>query len=174
MDKHSKTLEFMRRIGAPKTEKIRITGILRSPELTLITVMLSGEDTSASAEILSLLGSYRINIRFVSNYHDSDGNTALNIALEPHSGPTISLDLLRAKAANLNIRDLVCHRNVQVISVYPFRERARLAERLFTTLRLNGIEPLAANNASSVVSCVIRSEHLGQALASLNQVFELP
>ena len=56
----------------------------------------------------------------------------------------------------------------------PHKERPRVAERLLTTLRMHGIDILSTNNASSVISCVLKAEYVEQALACLADVFELP
>jgi aspartokinase len=75
---------------------------------------------------------------------------------------------------SLGIRNFVFHPKVIVISIYPHKQRPRVAERLLTALRMDGVDPLSTNNASSVVSCVVNSEHVEQALASLANAFELP
>jgi len=173
MNEESKTLKIMRRIGAPEPEKIRITGILKSPELAFLTLVLPSEDGDSLAALLSLLGAREINIRFISKYANSAGTTTLNLCVE-EKALTPTLELIRAQAAALGIRDLSHRPHAVIISIYPHKERARVAERLFTTLRINGIEPLAANNASSVISCVFRSNFLPRALACLDQAFELP
>ena len=66
MNKESKTLEIMRRIGAPKPEKIRISGILKSQELASLTLLLPGGNIDSSATVLKLLGDHEINIRFIN------------------------------------------------------------------------------------------------------------
>jgi hypothetical protein len=63
---------------------------------------------------------------------------------------------------------------VRIISLYPYKERALVAERLLTSLRLSGIEPLAVNNATSVLSCVVDSARLEEALTCIEHVFALP
>jgi aspartokinase len=172
MNEQSKTLEIMRRIGAPKPEKIRITGILQSPELASLTLGLPGEDNDSSTALLSLLGSHKINIRFISKYYDSTGNTSVCLCIDAGSLDT-ALELIDANES-LGIRDFAYRPQVRVISIYPHKERARVAERLFTTLQVNRIDPLAVNNASSVISCVLSSEYVEQALACLDDAFELP
>lgn len=173
MSEQSKTLEIMRRIGAPKPEKIRITGILQSPELSSLTVVMTQEVNDSSAELLRLFGDQEINVRFISKYSDANGDTSLCICIDPAFFET-AVDLVDANENALHIKEFVYRSQVRVISIYPHKERARVAERLFTTLRMNGIDPLSTNNASSVISCVISGEHIQQALACLDQAFELP
>ncbi len=173
MNEQSKTLEIMRRIGAPKPERIRITGILQSPELASLTLELPGEDSDSSTALLSLLGSHKINIRFISKYYDSTGSTSVCLCIDRESLDT-ALELIDTNESSLGIKDFTYRPQVRVVSIYPHRERARVAERLLTTLRMNGFEPLAVNNASSVISCVLSSEYVEQALACLSDAFELP
>jgi aspartokinase len=173
MSEQSKTLEIMRRIGAPKPEKIRITGILKSPELSSLTLLLPGGDQDSSTAVLTLLGDSDINIRFINKYEDSAGSTSLCLCIDAEWLDK-ALDLLDANETSLGIRDFMYHPRVRVISIYPHRERARVAERLFTTLRINGIDPLSTNNASSVISCVVNTDYLERALDHLTQAFELP
>ena len=173
MNQQSKTLEIMRRIGAPKPERIRITGILQSPALASLTLLLPGGDSDSSAAVLELLGTHSINIRFINKYNDSVGNTSLCICIDAELLDK-ALDVLDANEASLGIKDFMYHPRVKVISIYPHKERPRVAERLLTALRLQGIHPLSTNNASSVISCVVNLDDVERALASLGDAFELP
>ncbi len=173
MTEQSKTLEIMRRIGAPKPEKIRITGILQSPLLASLTLLLPGGKSDTSAGVLELMGTNEINVRFINKYKDSVGNTSLCLCIEAEL-LDMALKVLDKNEASLGIRDFIYHPQVKVISIYPHKERPRIAERLLTTLRMQGIDPLSTNNASSVISCVVNSEYVEKALISLSEVFELP
>ena len=173
MDKQSKTLEIMRRIGAPRPERIRITGILQSPDLASLTLLMPGGNSDPAAAVLKLLGAHSINIRFINKYNDSAGNTTLCLCVDAAFLNT-AVDLLDTNEKSLNIRDFMYHQRVKVISIYPHKERPRIAERLVTTLRMNGIHILSINNASSVISCVLHSEDVEKAVACLGDAFELP
>jgi aspartokinase len=173
MDKHSKTLEIMRRIGAPKPEKIGISGILKSPDLASLTLLLPGGDNDSSSTVLELMGDHDINIRFINKYRASAGNTSLFLCIDADSLDK-ALSVLDTNESSLGIRDFMYHPQVKVISIYPHKERPRVAERLLTTLRMNGIDILSTNNASSVISCVLNTEYVEQALACLADAFELP
>jgi aspartokinase len=173
MNEQSKTLDIMRRIGAPRPEKIRITGILQSPELALLTLSLPSEDGRPLASLLGLLGERSINIRFISKYLNGSGTPVLSLCVEVQSLPA-ALELINTRKASLGIREVSYRPQVGIISIYPHKERARVVERLLTTFQVNAIEPLAVNNASSVISCVFTSNLLQQALICLESAFELP
>ena len=171
-EERSKTVEIIRRIGAPELEKISITGILKSHELSFLLLKLSAADDPAAA-VLTLLGTNGVNIRFITLYDDSPATRLLALCVESES-LNASLALLRSHQESLGIQNVSHHPRVRILSVYPYKERAQVAERLLTSLRLSGVEPLAANNASSVLSCVLSSERFQEALSCLDQVFELP
>jgi aspartokinase len=173
MTQQSKTLEIMRRIGAPKLEKIRITGILQSPALASLTFLMPKGDGDSFAAVLRLLGDRSINIRFINKYKDSAGYISLCICIDSEALDE-ALVVLDANEASLGIKDFMYHPRVKVISIYPHKERPRVAERFLTTLRMQGIDPLSTNNASSVISCVISMDDVDRALASLSDAFELP
>jgi aspartokinase len=173
MSEPSTTLRIMRRIGAPEPKKIRITGMLQSPELAFLVLLLPEQDADILARLLSLLGEHEINIRFISTYTLSSGETKLNICIDGNA-LTKARELLRAQRAVLGMREVAYRPSVRVISLYPHKGRAEMAERLFTTLRLHGIELLVANNANSVISCVVSGRDLQNALSCLEQAFELP
>jgi aspartokinase len=173
VEEQSKTLEIIRRIGAPEPEKIAVSGILRSPELALLMLALPADSGSSLAGFLSLLGEHGINIRFITKYDDQTGTMLLNLAVEKDSLPR-SLELARSHGPSLGLRTLSHRPDVLIISIYPYKGRALVAERLMTSLRMGGIEPLAINNASSVISCVITSGDLQSALACLENTFKLP
>ena len=173
MERQSKTLEIMRRIGAPKLERIRITGILQSPELASLTLLLPGGNNDSTASVLKLLGTHSINIRFINKYIDSAGNTSLCLCIDAEFLDK-ALGLLDKNDKSLGIRDFIYHPRVKVISIYPHKERPRITERLLTTLRMNGIYILSINNASSVISCVLNTEDVEKAVACLGDAFELP
>jgi len=173
MTEQSKTLEIMRRIGAPKPAKIRISGILQSPILASLTLLLPGGNSDSSAAVLELMGENEINIRFINKYKDAAGNTSLCLCIDSDF-LDLALTVLDANEKILGIRDFMYHPQVKIISIYPHKERPRVAERLLTTLRMQGIDPLSTNNASSVISCVVNIDRVEQALASLADAFELP
>ena len=173
MDKYSKTREIVRQIGAPKPENIRISGFLKSPDLASLTLLLPGGDTDSSSIVLQLMGDHDINIRFINKYRDSAGNTSLCLCIDADYLDK-ALDVLDANESTLGIRDFMYHPQVRIISIYPHKERPRVAERLLTTLRMHGIDILSTNNASSVISCVLNGEQVEQALACLADAFELP
>ena len=173
MSEQSKTLEIMRRIGAPRPEKIRISGILQSPVLASLTLLLPGGVSDSAGAVLEILGKHDVNIRFINKYKDSAGNTSLCLCVDADLLDT-AINSLDVHEESLGIRDFVYHPQVIVISIYPHKQRPRVAERLLTALRMNGVDPLSTNNASSVVSCVVNSENVEQALACLGDAFELP
>lgn len=173
MSEQSKTLEIMRRIGAPRPEKIRISGILQSPVLASLRLLLPGGDSDSAAAVLEILGKHEVNIRFINKYEDSAGNTSLCLCIDADLLDT-AISALDIHEESLGIRNFVYHPQVKVISIYPHKQRPRVAERLLTALQMNGVDPLSTNNASSVVSCVVNSEHVEQALVCLADTFELP
>jgi hypothetical protein len=74
MEERSKTVEIIRRIGAPEPEKISITGILKSHDLSFLLLTLPAADDPPAA-VLRLLGSHGVNIRFITLY-DASPETA--------------------------------------------------------------------------------------------------
>lgn len=172
MEERSRTLEIIRRVGAPEPEKIAITGILKSPDLALLVLTLPGADEPVAA-LLGLLGAHGVNIRFITLYDSSPESKRLTLCVDRESFAG-ALELLHAHEDSLGIRDLSSNPRVRIISIYPYRERALVAKRLLTGLRFHGVKPLAVNNATSLISCVLDSEHVEQALTSLDQLFELP
>jgi len=172
MEERSKTVEIIRRIGAPEQEKISITGILKSHDLSFLLLTLSAAEDPPAA-VLRLLGSHGVNIRFITLYDDSPATRLLALCLETES-LSASLELLRSHQAPLDIRSIYHHPRVRILSVYPYKERGQVAERLLTSLRLSGVEPLAVNNASSVLSCVLSSDRFQEALSCVDRVFQLP
>ncbi|HVO85037.1 MAG TPA: hypothetical protein VMU60_11485 [Syntrophobacteria bacterium] len=172
MDERSKTVEIIRRVGAPEPEKISITGILKSQDLSLLLLTLPVTDDPPAA-VLRLLGSHGVNIRFITLYDTSPESRLLTLCVEKES-LNASLELLRSQQAALDIQSISHHPRVRIVSLYPYKERAQVVERLLTSLRLSGVEPLAVNNASSVLSCVLSSEKFQEALSCLDHVFELP
>lgn len=173
MNEQSKTIEIMRRIGAPKPERIRITGILESPVLASLAFLLPGGNSDSFAAVLKLMGAHAINIRFINKYKDSSGNTSLCICIDEDLLDK-ALEVLDANEASLGIKEFIYRPQVKIISIYPHKERPRVVERLLTTLRMMGIDPISANNATSVISCVVNIDSVEQALAGLTAAFELP
>jgi len=113
-------------------------------------LLLPGGNSDSSAAVLKLLGTQSINIRFINKYKDSAGNTSLCICIDAEFLDA-ALNLLDVNEKSLGVRDFMYHPRVKVISIYPHKERPRIAERLLTTLRMNGIYILSVNNASSVI-----------------------
>ncbi len=168
MQKKAKLVQIIRKIGAPEPPRIKLTGILESPEQDLFTFSFRAED--ALCNILNFLGDLSINIRFLSKTPQSDNHYWARISTDPDQREKVLAIFSRREITN-NISGFTSHQGVRIISLYPFKGNPGVAIHLYNTFHSNNVEILAISTASSVISCVIWSKKLPQARNLLKSAF---
>jgi aspartokinase len=169
----SRIIDIIRQVGAAEPASIKLNSILQSPEQDFFAFALRLEKSQELVRMLELLARSSINIRFFNSHRQSDTQVRIQLCVDvdPHMYP---MRLFQAEEHAGNIESLYHLMGVRILSLYPFSGQAKVAERLFSTLRFHHIGIPAANCTSSVISCVIAAHDCELATVSLRRVFVFP
>ncbi len=168
MPRKSKLIQIIRDVGAPEVPKIKLTGILKSPEQDLFSFSFGND--SIFRNILEDIGNLSVNIRFITkSLHKNNVETACICTDSRHQKKV--KEIFFKKHIGSGIDALIHQPAVRILSIYPFKGDPKIAKRLFDVLRSQNIEVLAANTAISVISCVILSDKLSLAMEQIESAF---
>lgn len=155
--------------------KIKIGGVLKNTELSMIGVMCIPGCPGTAGRITQSLNSAGINIQFIVQLRDVDGDDHVVFCIA-ESEADRALELLEAVKQGIGAQALVQSTQVAIISIFgpDFRERPGIAGAMFSTLGAHCINILAISTSISTLSCVIAAEDLDAAAIAVSEAFALP
>lgn len=161
-------LGIIRDVGIPTPPKLKLIGLLESPEQDLYS--FSCTTNTALFKILEYFAESSINIRFISKNAVVNNRTWIQICTDPDSERLIQT-IVRKRDIKSSIEKFTHQHGVKILSLYPFKGDPWVVKCLFDSLLSRKIEILATNTASSVISCVIRKQDLPLAIRHLHSAF---
>jgi aspartokinase len=169
----SRIVDIIRQVGAAEPASIKLNSILQSPEQDFFAFSLKPEKSQDLVKMFELLARSSINIRFFNSHRQNDTQVRIQLCVDIDSD-MYPMRLFQTEEKAGNIESLHHHMGVRILSLYPFSGQAKVAERLFSSLRFHHIGILAANCTSSVISCVIAAYDCELATVSLRRAFVFP
>ena len=163
------------------SNKIKIGGIMQTRRLVEIVVTCATDHSCTAARLMKELGEKGINIQFVVQCVDIQGNDHVAFCISEDE-LALTREILECMQEEMGTggvsqRPNVAQReNVALISIFgpDFRERPGIAGMMFTALDERGIHVLAISTSISTLSCVIDAGRLGDAVTAMCETFELP
>ncbi len=155
--------------------KIRIGGILRNGHLARISVMGVPDRPGTAAALLSAFGQGGVNVQFIVQCIDLDENDHIVLCVD-RDDLERALDLVCEVEAEL-CATAVSHDPVAAsIGIFgpDFRERPGIAAIFFSALAAIGINIQAISTSISTVTVIIAGDRLEDAVAAVQETFELP
>lgn len=155
--------------------KIKIGGIMQITGLAKVGVMAIPDRPGVAGEIMSALGKKGINVQFIVQCIDVEGNDHVIFCIaEDDLEPARSL-LERVKR-EVGAAHVIQRPNVALLSIFgpDFRERPGIAGAMFSALGEREINILAISTSISTLSCVIDADRLPDAVAAMREAFDLP
>jgi len=155
--------------------RIKIGGIIKVTELSLVGVMCIPSQPGTAGRIMRGLNEAGINTDFIVQLADIDGTDHIVFCVAERSVEK-TLKILQDSQQEIAARAVIQHPNVAIISVFgpDFRERPGIASTMFSALGSHGVNILAISTSISTLSCVIDSEALDQAVVAIHKAFDLP
>ncbi len=156
-------------------EKIKVGGIMQSDGRAIVKLLSVPDRTDAPGLILGALGGKNVNIEFLVESTDLDGDANFTFCIDEG-------DLERALAALETVKGEVGAKvvtyipNVSVVSVFGphFREKPRISGVMFSALASVGVNTLAISTSISSVSCVVDTQSVDAAIDALYEAFDAP
>ena len=156
-------------------KKTRIGGIMHSAELAMVGVLAIPSRPGVAGRILSAMGDGAINVQFIVQTEDNDGNDHVVFCICTDDLPP-ALQLLQDVRPEVLAKDVVHETGVGTISIFgpDFRQRPGIAGQMFAALGREDINIKAISTSTSTISCVIRGDRLPDAVRALEDTFEVP
>jgi aspartate kinase len=155
--------------------KIKIGGVMRSTGLAKMEVKSTTNRPGIAGEIMKALGEKNINAQLIVQCIDSQGNESVIYCIAQDQVESVR-DTLEGIRRETGIERIAQRPNVAIVSVFgpDFRNRPGIAGTMFSALNKRGIDILVISTSISTLSCVIDADHLDDAVATLEEAFELP
>jgi len=155
--------------------KIKIGGIIKNTELSLVGVMCIPGQPGTAGRIMHGLNEGGINVEFIVQLADIDGTDHVVFCVA-ESSVEKTLKILQDTQQEIAAQAVIQNPNVAIISVFgpDFRERPGIASTMFSALGSHGVNILAISTSISTLSCVILAEALDEAVVAVHEAFDLP
>jgi len=156
-------------------EKIKVGGVMQSEGRALLRILSLPDRPGVAGTLLSVLGHNGINIEFLVEGSDIEGQGNFSICID-QKDLGAALGILESVKDSVDARGISYVPDVAVLSVFGphLREKPRVPGAMFNTLASHGINVIAISTSISSVSCVIEGIHLDDAIQALQDAFEIP
>jgi aspartate kinase len=156
-------------------KKTQIGGIMHSDGLAMIGVLAMPSRPGLAGKILSVMGSKDINVQFIVQLVDKDGNDHVVFCVDRRDLET-AIDLLADIKEELSAQEIVHDASMGLVSIFgpDFRQRPGIAGEMFAALGQAEINIRAISTSISTISCVIQATQVPEAVKTLQSTFEMP
>lgn len=156
-------------------KKVRIGGMMHNSGLAMVGVLAMPSRPGIAGKILSTLGEHGINVPFVVQIIDHDGNDHVVFCVSNPDLATV-LELLQDVRREVQAKEVVHETNVGTVSIFgpDFRQRPGIAGQMFAALGRCGINIKAISTSMSTITCVVQGDRVRDALKALEEAFEFP
>jgi aspartate kinase len=156
-------------------KKTQIGGIMHSDGLAMIGVLAMPSRPGLAGKILSVMGTKDINVQFIVQLVDKDGNDHVVFCVDLRD-LEVAIDLLAGIKEELSAQEIVHDASVGLVSIFgpDFRQRPGIAGEMFAALGEAGINIRAISTSISTISCVIQAGQVPEAVITLQSTFEMP
>jgi aspartate kinase len=156
-------------------KKTQIGGVMHSDGLAMIGVLAIPSRPGTAGRILSLMGDHTINVQFIVQTVDRDGNDHVVFCVEREVMER-ALELLAGIQEEVSAQDIVHDPSVGLVSIFgpDFRQRPGIAGEMFAALGQADVNIQAISTSISTISCVIQAAWVPDAVRALQETFEMP
>jgi aspartate kinase len=155
--------------------KIGINGIIENAGLAMVSLTGVPAHLDAADQVFAALAQRGINTECIIQSLGSHGQSDITFCvarldLEP------TLALAETLCARLGAAAVQHVPRVAMVGIFgpDFRETPGVAATMFHALTVAGVAILAITTSISTVSCVMAADQLGDAVAAIEEAFELP
>lgn len=153
---------------------MKIGGIVEQRQLALYTIASLKDKPGTVAEVLSAFTSGNINLAYITETVDREGNANLSFCVDSDDVEKVD-DIIRNKTRVIS-KHIVKSENVALVGIYGphFREKPGIAIKLFDVLGKAKINILGISSSISTISCIVDIQELDRSKEALLNYFELP
>ena len=155
--------------------KIKIGGIIQNSRLMRIRLVGHADSACLSAELLEALGKANINVEFIVQCAHPNNAYSLVLCVD-QDDRNEALDVLNQVQTVMEIEAVDIDPDVTSLGIYgpDFRIKAGLAGTFLKALDAGGIGVQAISTSLSTFTVLIPTSQVNQAVATIDEFFELP
>ena len=155
--------------------KVKIGGFLHHEHLARVSVMGVPGRLDTAAVVLNTFGQAGINVQFIVQCPDQHGDDHVVLCVDQDELGR-ALEWVCRIEAELCASAVSSDADVATLGIFgpDFRVRPGIAGTFFTALTSAGIRLQAISTSISTVTVVIAADRLADAVAAIQQTFELP
>jgi aspartate kinase len=156
-------------------EKIKIGGILQNAHLARISVMGVPDRPGTAAALLTAFGQTAINVPYIVQCVNQNNQDYIVLCVDRDDLET-AWRLACAVQQELCAETVTYDPQVASLGIFgpDFRERAGIAAAMFSALAAVGINIQSISTSISTVSVIIEAHRIDDAVAAIQNAFELP
>ncbi len=156
-------------------KKTQIGGIMHNDDLAMVGVLAIPSRPGVAGKILSAMGDNAINVQFIVQTADRDGNDHVVFCVS-REDLELALELLAGVKEAVAAQEIVHDASVGMVSIFgpDFRQRPGVAGEMFAALGRADINIKAISTSISTISCVIEAGRVPEAVKVLQDTFEMP
>jgi aspartate kinase len=155
--------------------RVKVGGILKNDAVASISVLAMKDRPGIASAVLNALGERSINVQFVVQVIDHQQQDQMVLCVH-QDDLQASLEAIEGIRPQIQPAAILADVNVASVAIFgpDFRERPGIAGRMFGALASRGVNILAISTSISTVTCVVELSRLRDALAAIEEQFELP
>ncbi len=156
-------------------DKIKIGGIMKNAHLARISVMGVPDRPGTAAALLAAFGQTAINVPYIVQCINEHNQDYIVLCVDRDDLDT-ALRLACRVQQELCAETVTYDPQVASLGIFgpDFRERAGIAATMFSALAAVGINIQSISTSISTVSVIIDADRLDDAVAAIQNAFELP
>lgn len=156
-------------------EKIKVGGVIQNDHLASISVLAVKDRPGIAAAVLDALGQNGLNVQFVVQMIDQQNHAQMVLCID-RADLEKCMEAIEGLRPELQPTAVTANPEVASIAIFgpDFRERPGIAGRMFRALAARGVNILAISTSISTVNCIVDLPRLPDALAAINDQFDLP
>jgi aspartokinase len=156
-------------------QRVKLGGVLKNDCVASISVLAVKDEPGIAAAVLNALGQRGLNVQFVVQVIDHQGYDQMVLCVD-RDDLQASLEAIEAIRAQIRPATVTANREVASVAIFgpDFRERPGIAGQMFAALARHGVNILAISTSISTVTCIVELGWLNEALAAIDEQFELP
>ena len=156
-------------------QKIKVGGVIQNDHLASVSVLAVKDQPGIAAAVLDAVGKHALNVQFIVQVIDHQQQDQIVLCVD-RDDLKASQEAIQGICCEVSPAAIVANPQVASVAIFgpDFRERPGIAATMFRALAEHGVNILAISTSISTVNCIIDAYRLADALAAINQYFDLP
>ena len=155
--------------------KVPVGGLVQNDHLAMIGIMDIPSRPGVSAALFSALSDQGINVELIVHLIDLEEKDHIALCVD-RSDLSHALTVVERMRDELGAKGITSDPEIALVSLFglDFREERGIASRMCKALGDRDINIRAISTSLSTISCLIKAQHLEEAIEAIREEFALP